>query len=219
MSLAIVTSHVHHLGLGRRLRRHCLGVGVRLLLGVWDTRSPASRGQQEAAVQEIEARPAKHLALQHLQTIDVPFHGPRTPGQRHACFDRLIVLREPGGEASYGVDGTRSGALQPGFQLCRLSLAHQGREILREVDRLGVWSKNSCGFTCVLCPTAKNGIKSCIFLPSGYDVCTECKSAMHVLFSEFCMDQPHGRQFERPRKRGRPLTYEEKWMVQHVFET
>ena len=24
---------------------------------------------------------------------------------------------------------------------------------------------------------------------------------------------------ERPRQRGRPLTYEEKWMVQHVFET
>src|SRR5262249_24817029 len=34
----------------------------------------------------------------------------------------------------------------------------------------GLWS--SCNP--VLCPTAKNGIKSCIFLPSGYDVCTEC---------------------------------------------
>jgi len=33
------------------------------------------------------------------------------------------------------------------------------------------------------------------------------------------MDQSHGRQFAGPRKRGRPLTYEEKWMVQHVFET
>ena len=33
------------------------------------------------------------------------------------------------------------------------------------------------------------------------------------------MDQSHSRQFERPRQRGRPLTYEEKWMVQHVFET
>jgi transposase len=32
------------------------------------------------------------------------------------------------------------------------------------------------------------------------------------------MDYAHFRQFERPRKRGRPLTYEEKWMVQHVFE-
>lgn len=25
--------------------------------------------------------------------------------------------------------------------------------------------------------------------------------------------------FVRPRQRGRPLTYEEKWLVQHVFET
>jgi transposase len=33
------------------------------------------------------------------------------------------------------------------------------------------------------------------------------------------MDHSHFQQFERPRKRGRPLTYEEKWMVQHVFET
>jgi len=33
------------------------------------------------------------------------------------------------------------------------------------------------------------------------------------------MDPSHLQQFERPRKRGRPLTYEEKWMVQHVFET
>ncbi len=42
---------------------------------------------------------------------------------------------------------------------------------------------------------------------------------MHTLLSEFCMDHAHFWQFERPRKRGRPLTYEEKWMVQHVFET
>ena len=34
---------------------------------------------------------------------------------------------------------------------------------------------------------------------------------MHTLLREFCMDQSHGRQFARPRKRGRPLTYEEKW--------
>ena len=32
------------------------------------------------------------------------------------------------------------------------------------------------------------------------------------------MDTSHDSQFERPRKRGRPLTYEEKWMVHHVFE-
>jgi hypothetical protein len=33
------------------------------------------------------------------------------------------------------------------------------------------------------------------------------------------MDQSHDQQFARPRKRGRPLTYEEKWMVQHVCAT
>lgn len=42
---------------------------------------------------------------------------------------------------------------------------------------------------------------------------------MHALLSAFCMEQSHGRQFPRPRKRGRPLTYEAKWMVQHVFDT
>lgn len=40
-------------------------------------------------------------------------------------------------------------------------------------------------FERLLCPTAKNGIESCIFLPSGYDVCTECESSMHALLSEF----------------------------------
>jgi transposase len=33
------------------------------------------------------------------------------------------------------------------------------------------------------------------------------------------MDHANFQQFERPRKRGRPLTYEEKWRVQHVCET
>src|SRR2546421_8559871 len=35
----------------------------------------------------------------------------------------------------------------------------------------------------------------------------------------FKMDDVNFQRLERPRKRGRPLTYEEKWMVQHVFET
>src|SRR6266536_5152138 len=33
------------------------------------------------------------------------------------------------------------------------------------------------------------------------------------------MDDFGFQRFERPRKRSRPLTYEEKWLVQHVFET
>ena len=59
LSLASVTAHAHRLSLAPRLRRRCLGVGVRSLLRGWDTRSPVSRGQQEATAQEIEARPAK----------------------------------------------------------------------------------------------------------------------------------------------------------------
>src|SRR5712691_1510477 len=47
----------------------------------------------------------------------------------------------------------------------------------------------------------------------------DCASSVHALLSEFCMDYSHGRRCERPRKRGRALTYEEKWMVQHVFRT
>ena len=50
------------------------------------------RGQHEAAAQEIEARAPKHLALEHLEAIDVPLHGPRTPRQGHTGFDRRIVL-------------------------------------------------------------------------------------------------------------------------------
>ena len=35
----------------------------------------------------------------------------------------------------------------------------------------------------------------------------------------FKMDDANFQRLERPRTRGRPLTYEEKWIVQHVFET
>ena len=66
-----------------------------------------------------------------------PSTGPALPGQRHARFDRLVILIQPGGKASHGVDSTRSGALPAGSSLARLPLAHQGRHILREVDRLG----------------------------------------------------------------------------------
>ena len=64
----------------------------RLLLTAWST--------DKAAAEEIEARAAKHLALQHLQAIDVPFHGARAPGQGDPGFDCGIVLVQPCGEAS-----------------------------------------------------------------------------------------------------------------------
>src|SRR5262245_32932003 len=51
LSLAIVPYHTHRLGRAPRLRRRCLGVGVRPLLRVWDTRSPVAPDQQEAAAE------------------------------------------------------------------------------------------------------------------------------------------------------------------------
>ena len=78
MRLAIVTSHAHRLGLAQHLRRHCLGVGVRPLLRVWAPRSPVARGQQEAAAQEIEARPAKH-GLNIAKLLSTATYGYRQP--------------------------------------------------------------------------------------------------------------------------------------------
>jgi hypothetical protein len=100
-------------------------------------RSPVSRGQQEAAAQEIEARSAKHLALEHFEAVDMSLDRARIPGQRHPGFDRLVILAEPCREASHGVHRTCGGALQPGIEAFRLPLADETREILRQVDGLG----------------------------------------------------------------------------------
>ena len=78
-------------GLGRRTRAGGLG---------W----PLSWSQHEAVAEEIEACAAKHLALHHLQAIDMAFHRARTPGPCHARFDRVVVLIQPRGEAAYGLE-------------------------------------------------------------------------------------------------------------------
>jgi len=67
----------------------------------------------------------------------MPLDGARIPGQRHPGFDRLIILVEPGREASYGVHRTCGGTLQPGIEAFRLPLADEACELLRQVNRLG----------------------------------------------------------------------------------
>src|SRR5207244_1126757 len=47
---------------------------------------------QEAVPQEIEVGAAKHLPLQHFETIDMALHRATTPGQGHPGFDRRIVV-------------------------------------------------------------------------------------------------------------------------------
>ena len=71
-------------------------------------------GPQEAVAQEIQVRTAKHLPLQHFQTVDVALDRPGTPRQRAPGFDGLIVLRQSGGKAAQGFQRTVGGALQPG---------------------------------------------------------------------------------------------------------
>ena len=100
----------------------------RLLLTAWST--------DKAALKEIEARTAKHLALQHLQAIDVPFHGACAPGQGDPRFDRGLVLVQPGGEASQGLHRTGRGTLQPGIKRLGLPLAYELRKLLGEINGL-----------------------------------------------------------------------------------
>ena len=66
-----------------------------------------------------------------------PSTGPVLQGRVTPGFDRFVVLIQPGGEASHGIDSTRGRALEPGIELRRLPLADQRGKVLREVDRLG----------------------------------------------------------------------------------
>src|SRR4029434_6228048 len=110
-----------------------------LWLLTWACGLSASRagGQHKAVAEEVEARPAKHLALEHFEAVDMPLDRARIPGQRHPGFDRLVILVEPCREASHGVHSTCGGALQPGIEAFRLPLTDEAREILRQVDCLG----------------------------------------------------------------------------------
>ena len=96
-----------------------------------------SWGEQEAAVEEIEVGPAKHLALEHLEAIDMALDRAIGPGHGHTRFDGVIVLVEPFGKALQGLQRTGGSPLQPRIEALGLALAYQGGKVLREVDRLG----------------------------------------------------------------------------------
>src|SRR5882672_11904 len=88
---------------------------------------PIAWGPHETAAEEIEARPATHLALEHFEAMDVPLDRTGRPGQGHPRFDRLIVVAEPVGKALQGLQCPGGRALQPGIKLRWLALADQGR--------------------------------------------------------------------------------------------
>src|SRR4029434_4937370 len=80
---------------------------------------PITWGPHEAAAAEIEARPAKHLAFQHFEAVDMPLDRAGRPGQGHPGFDRLVVLIQPFRKALPGLQRASGRALEPGIQLGR----------------------------------------------------------------------------------------------------
>jgi hypothetical protein len=98
--------------------------------------------QEEASSEEIEAGPAEHLALEHLQAIDLAFDLSLVLGQCHRRLDGGHIRSEPFGKAPEGREGTLGGTSQPWFELGRLALADEAREVpceghrLRELGRL-----------------------------------------------------------------------------------
>src|SRR5262249_849958 len=114
----------------------CCGGLCRLTL-VWSLCRSLSRGEHEAATEESQARPAKHLAFHHLEAVDGPLARAGTPGQGDSRFGCGIVAARAVGEALQGLQRTRRRTLEPRIELRRLPLADQESEVLGEIDGLG----------------------------------------------------------------------------------
>src|ERR671922_1288744 len=72
----------------------------------WGLGLSTTGGKYEAAAEEVEARPAEHLALQHLEAVDMPLARAPTPGGGDARFDRSIIRGEPRREAAEDLQGS-----------------------------------------------------------------------------------------------------------------
>jgi hypothetical protein len=88
-------------------------------------------------MEEIKVRPAKHLALQHFEAIDMAFNRSIGPRQRHASFDGCLVVPEPCRKALQGFQRTGRRTLEPGIKRGGLALADEGGKILGQDDGLG----------------------------------------------------------------------------------
>jgi hypothetical protein len=98
----------------------------------WSVSRRWSGRQEQASGQQIEAGPAEHLALEQLQTINVPFDRSLTPRERDPGLDGGTVRLAPSGETPEGRQGTGGGTSQPWIELSRLAPADEGGEVLCE---------------------------------------------------------------------------------------
>src|SRR5918997_4647621 len=92
--------------------------------------------QEKTSGQQIERGAAEHLALEHLQTINLPFDGALTPGQGDGGLNGAVVRTQSFRKAPEGRQGARGGTAQPGVELGRLALPDQAGEVLRQRDGL-----------------------------------------------------------------------------------
>lgn len=88
------------------------------------------RRQQKTPLEQIEFRPAKHLALQHLEAVDVAFDWAITPAQGDSGFDGVIVIAQSFGKPLQGHEGTLRCPGQPRIQLVGLVRAHELHKVL-----------------------------------------------------------------------------------------
>ena len=65
------------------------------IIRIWpvfrDGNEPLSGGHEDALAQQREAGPAVHLALDHLDPVDVALDGARVPGQGQAVADSVVI--------------------------------------------------------------------------------------------------------------------------------
>ena len=102
------------------LHSRCFSGGLDRDWLAWSLGLPLVWIQHKAAAQEIKACSAIHVALEHLQPVDVPFHRAGTPGQGDACLDRRIVALETFCQAPKRGQRARCSLLQPRIELLRL---------------------------------------------------------------------------------------------------
>src|SRR5262249_42851964 len=113
----------------RRLRGLRRSRGVLLLPWPAILGCPLARRPEKAVPQEIKMRPAKHVALEHFEAVDMAFDRAVTPGHRDPGFDSGIIAAQPLRKTPQGCDRAGPRALQPALETVRLAGNPQGGEL------------------------------------------------------------------------------------------
>src|SRR5215510_3701639 len=81
-------------------------------------------------------RPAKHVALEHFEAVDMAFNRAVTPRHGHSSFDGGIVVAQPVRKTLQSRHRTGRGAGEPAIEALRLAGPHELRKVPGQCDRL-----------------------------------------------------------------------------------